>query len=206
MVLCITAVGKFYTDNVSKFITKDFSKKFDIHILTDKPELYPNYSTDLYYKSTFNFFDKISYGFTVIDKLQKSGFIIDADDLETFETVYSSFDLSSKYIQVLGYWDERGTLNNNDTKHINFWRFMKNYLKNNNISENNIYMVLEKMFFLPKLNYKHFLKYFESLRFLFEKNSRENEMWKGCVGNGEGVAVGYAFFRSKLLHKKIKIK
>jgi len=203
MVLCVTAVGKFYIDNLLNFTRTEFSKKFDIYILTDHPELFPDYNTDLYYKGTFNFFDKISYGFTVINKLQQSGFIVDADDLPTFDNLYNSFDTNSEYIQVQQYWDERGTFNYTDPDHISFWRFMKNFLKENNISENNIYMVLEKVLFLPKQNYSEFLNYFESLRFLFEKNSREQEMWRGGVGNGEGVAIGYAFYRSNLKHKRL---
>jgi len=203
MVLCTTAVGKSYNNILLEFLKSRFSKEFNIFILTDRPELYPSYNTDLYYKLTFNYFDKITYGINIVNRIKEPGFIVDSDDLLNFENLYSKFDTSSNMVQYLQHWNKEGTLNTILPEHEHFWEFMNDYLLKENISNKDIYMILEKVFFLPKRNYSNFLKYFESLRYNFEKNSRENGMHKNGVGNGEGVAFGYALLKSKIKHKKV---
>ena len=203
MVLCVSAVGQDYCNFTLDFLNSTFSKIFKVYIQTDKPELFQSYNTNIYYKSTFNFFDKISYGVKVIDTCKEPGFIVDADDLPHFQYYYDYFDIFSKDVQYLKYWNEKGTLDSNLPEYEYFWEFMKNILKKEKIPEDKIYMVLEKIFFFPSLDYSLFLSYFESLRYSFEKNSRENGTAKNGVGNGEGVAFGYALFKSKLSHKKV---
>lgn len=203
MVLCTTAVGENYNKFVLDFLTTDFSSNFKIHILTDRPELYQNVHTDLYYSKTFNYFDKITYGVTIINKLNTSGFIVDSDDILNFVNLYKKFDTSSELVQFLDYWNQKGTLDTNPSQYDHIWEFFHNFLKEKNIDRSNIYMVLEKVFFFPKFNYGAFINYFESLRFKFEENSRKFGMHKNGVGNGEGIALGYALYMSGLNHKKV---
>jgi len=203
MILCTTAVGKSYNKILLEFLKKEFSSNFNIFILTDLPELYPRYNTNLYYKNTFNYFDKITFGATVINKSKSPGFIVDSDDLMDFENLYSKFDTKSKKIQYLQYWNSIGTLDTILPEHQHFWNFMNSHIDKKGISSKDIYMVLEKVFFLPKRNYSNFIKYFESLRYIFEKNSRTHGMHKNGVGNGEGVAFGYALHLSGIKHKKV---
>lgn len=203
MILCTTAVGENYNKFVLDFLKTNFSSKFKIHILTDRPELYHSVSTNLYFKPTFSYFDKITYGVTVIDKLQLPGFIVDADDLMYLEGYYHWYNINENVVQYERYWNSDGKFGSILPKDEYFWNFIKDFFVTNDVPFDSIYLVLEKCIFLPKLDYKKLIFYFEKLRYLFEQNSIENGMHKGGVGNGEGVAFGYALYMSGLNHKRV---
>jgi len=204
--LTTCAVGDFYVNEVLEFLNTEFSKDFNIHVLTDKPHMFKNVTVDLYEKTTFNYFDKFIYGINKIQQYNSSVLMYDADILEWLEGDINNFDFNSDVIQFSNTWHAANTfgkLKFIELNGISFFDFFQNILKKENIDGNNITLVHEDKMFFPLQDYTEFLKYFTSLLKPFTENSYKFWGHKGAVGNGEGVAIGYALFKSNLPYRVI---
>ena len=202
--LTTCAVGDFYINEVLEFLNTEFSKDFNIHVLTDKPHMFKNVTVDLYEKTTFNYFDKFIYGIGKLQKLSSAGFIYDADVLKWFKGDYKIFNQNSNYIQFFNYWQGAETLDILNEEGKSFLNFFRLILQQENIQEKDIVLVHEDKMFFPKQDYTEFLLFFNKLLLPFVENSNRKWGHKGAVGNGEGAALGYALHKAELQHRLIK--
>ena len=90
-----------------------------------------------------------------------------------------------------------------DKQNIGYWKFLLDKLKQENIHPDNIMMVLEKKLWFPKQNYSTFINYFESLHLDFINQSIAANSANPALANGEGVALGYALYKSKLNYRNV---
>ena len=203
ILLSTSAVGDFYTQKVQEFLLCDFSKYFDIHILTDKPSLFKAHNVKEYKKDTFNYFDKFIFGLENINKEKRLGLIYDADELVNLERDFYLFDFKAPEIQFFQFWNTIGTFDSLPQEDDYFWSFFKDILKQKNIEESDILLIHEDRMLFPKFDYTDFLAIFKEMLQPFTDNSYNNHGHKGGVGNGEGVALGYTLYKTKLLYRVI---
>tara|TARA_B100001287_G_scaffold274819_1_gene280995 strand:+ start:4202 stop:4843 length:642 start_codon:yes stop_codon:yes gene_type:complete len=203
ILLTTCAVGDFYTEKVIKFLETDFSKNFNVHILTDEPLLFKGYNAQKYNQQPFNYFDKFIFGINKIHENKSLGLLYDADELCNLERDFTSFDFDLNKIQFFQYWNEEGTLNSLPPEDDYFWEFFKDIIKQEEIKENDILLIHEDRMLFPKYDYSNFLRIFKEMKEPFTENSFDHHGHKGGVGNGEGVALGYSLFKTGLPFKVI---
>ena len=202
--LTTCAVGDLYIEKVLSFLETDFSKNFNIHILTDKPYLFPKGPTvERYKEPIFNFFDKFIFGINKILENQSLGLLYDADELVNLERDYSYFDFDLPQLQFFQYWTDKGTLSSLPSEQHPFWDFFQKIIKREEIQENDVLLVHEDRMLFPLQDYSEFLTIFKSMKEPFTKNSYDHHGHKGGVGNGEGVALGYTLLKTNMPYKVI---
>ena len=202
--LTTCAVGDFYIEKVISFLETDFSKKFNIHILTDKPYLFDKGPTVVRYNyPVFNFFDKFIFGINKIQENKSLGLLYDADELVNLERDYSFFDFDLPQLQFFQYWTDKGTLSSLPPEQHPFWDFFQKIIKREEIQENDVLLVHEDRMLFPLQDYSEFLTIFKSMKEPFTKNSYDHHGHKGGVGNGEGVALGYTLLKTNMPYKVI---
>lgn len=203
ILLTTCAVGEFYIKKVVEFLSSDFSKNFNIHILTDEPSIFQGYNVQKYSKHPFNYFDKFIFGINKIHENNCLGLFYDADELVNLERDFPLFDFNLKKIQFFQYWNEVGTLNSLPPEDDYFWEFFKDIIKYEEIEENSILLVHEDRMLFPEYDYSDFLRIFKNMKDPFTKNSFKHHGHKGGVGNGEGVALGYTLLKTGMPYKVI---
>lgn len=201
--LVVTSVGELYNKSLLDFIQTDFSKNFKLYILTDSPHLFSNFNTTLYYKNTFSYFDKFLFGLKTLSIINDDGFIWDADELHTLESDIHRYDLKDDSIQFAGFWNNYETFDKLLSNQYGYWNFLTSKLDKEKIEYSNIFNIQEDKLWFPKNNYGEFLKCFEDLHIIFINNTIRHGTHKGGVANGEGVALGYSFYKSNLKFKSV---
>ena len=190
--LIISAVGEPYISDTLSFLKERNTAEHNIHILTDKPKLFPEYNTTCFYRSYFNFFDKFLFGLKVIEQTKQPGFIWDADLLSHFDTVHYKFNLEGKNPQFAGYWLEGNTLDYFIEERKHFFNLLDTWLEKNQLTRKDIYMLQEHWSFWPYRDYSKTVDLLSHLSHLFEANSRINGGHKNSFGNGEGAGISTA--------------
>jgi hypothetical protein len=201
--LIVTSVGDSYNKEVLKFINSEYSKNFNLFLLTDNPKLFHNINTTYYYKEVFSYFEKFLFGLKILNNLQEGGFIWDADELHTLESDISRYDTESDSIQFAGHWDEDGRFSSILKKEPFFWSFLFEKLKLENLTDVDFYTIQEDKIWFPKKDYTSFLNCLESLHIPFMVNSIKNGTHKNGIANGEGIALGYSIFKTNMKFKSV---
>lgn len=197
-----SAVGNKYVDCVKKFIEEN--PKQEIHLLTNIPEEFPTIHTYYYWKPIFNYFDNFIFGLSLVNKIQKNAFLWHSDQLEYFYHFKSDFNIDNNILQYRGGWEHGSSFNElyNHSDHTNkYWSFFKEYLKEKNelIFSSDIKVLWEAHLFLPNIDYKNTILDLHQLSKIFVNNSnKHNEKQIDKEGNGEGLAVGYSFWKNKI--------
>lgn len=201
--LVVTSVGDFYNKEVLNFINREYSKNFNLFLLTDNPKQFNNLNTTFYYKGVFSYFDKFLFGLKILNQLKEGGFIWDADELHTIQTDINRYDMSDDSIQFAGHWDEHGKFDSILKKEPNYWKFFEDLIKSENDSHPDFYTIQEDKIWFPKNDYTEFLNCFEGLHIPFMVNSIKHGTHKNGVANGEGIALGYSIFKTNMKFKSI---
>lgn len=197
-----SAVGNKYTDCVKKFIIENPNQ--EIHLLTNVPEEFPTLHTYYYHKPIFNYFDNFMFGLSLVNKIKRSSFLWHSDELECFNEFKSDFNPQLNILQYRGGWKHGSSFNEvyNYSEHTNeYWSFFKKYLEEKNEIDfsSDIKVFWEAHFFLPSIDYTNVILDLHQFSKSFVDNSNKyNEEQTDKEGNGEGLAVGYSFWKNKI--------
>ena len=88
MVLSVVAVGEQYINNCLPYLDKFKNNGYDIKILTDKPEKFIGYDTQLYENKIFSYFDKLLFSLRLVEKYNTDVLYIDSDWIQNVNDVF----------------------------------------------------------------------------------------------------------------------
>ena len=89
MIYATFITGNEYGPRYAQQVVREVKGK-DVHILTDKPELFPECKTELYDKEVFSYYDKLTFLVRkVIERKQRVTFI----DCDWFSGIHESFEM-----------------------------------------------------------------------------------------------------------------
>lgn len=203
ILLTTCAVGDFYVKKVVEFLLTDYSKLFDIHILTDNPLAFKGHKVYKYESNVFNYFDKFIFGLDKITKQNTPGLIYDAKKLSRLKQDLHCLDFKLDKIQFFQFWTHEGTIKSLPLSHQPFWEFFKKIIQQEKIEEDNILLIHEDRILFPIGDYSEFLTIFTSMKKPFTENSYKHHPHNNAVGNGEGVALGYTLLKTNSPYKVI---
>lgn len=210
----IIAKGSKHIDLLIK--NREFIRdNLNIVIYTDQIEVLDYYfkSADIrkYDEPIFRYFDKYKLTYDLVQEKKQPVMYIDISKLKSiFRTDLTYFDKNKiSHIYTNGNW--------NSLPNASRLRFFytkppkKGYLDNildyfekENISLDKINPIIEKTFVFP---FKDFMSdvmtVLESIRPLFEWNSKNKEHFYTGIGNGEGLALGYALAKCKVTNLRL---
>jgi len=184
--------------------------KFDIVIHTDEPDrikkFYKNADIRKYEQHVFRYFDKYTLTYKLVQEKKKPVMYIDAGRIRSiFSTDLPHFDEKKIYkIYTNSNWGgikNAASLKNMKSTYYEdgYWDNILDYFEQQGLSLDKITPLLERVFVFP-VNYELplVIDKLESVRQLFEHNSKHKKhVYKG-IGNGEGLALGYALAMCKI--------
>lgn len=211
----LIAKGSKYVDLFLKYYTL-IKGKADLVVYTDETFRVQNntVNTDVreYKESVFRYFDK--YKLTYELSLEKKSPILycDVGRLDVAPYVkFFNFD-STKINSVYTNSNWEGINNSSDLYNCNSPYFEKEYFNNivehfinSSVDHLEVVPYLERLFIFPykKWTFK-LIEELENLRELFESNSKNKTHVYPGIGNGEGLALGYALLKTKSSHKLLR--
>jgi len=210
----IIAKGSKHVDSLIK--SKQFIRdNLNLIIYTDQIEVLSYYfkNADIrkYNEPIFRYFDKYKLTYDLVQEKKEPIMYMDISKLESiFGTDLTYFDKTKiSDIYTNGNWNslpnasglrffytkppKKGYLDN-----------ILDYIEKQNIPLNTINPIIEKTFVFP---YKDFMTeiitVLESIRPQFEWNSKNKEHFYTGIGNGEGLALGYALAKCKITNLRL---
>jgi hypothetical protein len=140
MILSIVSVGDFYIDSCLPHLDKFKNKGYDIKVLTDKPEKFVGYETQLYENKIFSYFDKLLFPLRLIEKYNTDILYVDSDWIQNvpdhFINSFNGFD------EVL-YYDNWKDVTFNSYVNDYYWKDLIYYFNLNKIEYNHLILPLE---------------------------------------------------------------
>lgn len=188
---------------------------FDIVIHTDEPDrvkkFYKNADIRKYDEHVFRYFDKYTLTYKLTQEKKKPVMYIDTGRIRSiFSTDLPYFDEKNIYkIYTNSNWGSvksAASLRNIISPYFEdgYWNNILDYFEQQGLDLNKVNPLLERVFVFP-VNYEMplVINMLESVRHLFEENSKvKKHVYKG-IGNGEGLALGYALAMCKISNMTI---
>lgn len=204
--ILLIAFGKKYID----ILLEDYKlipKSYNLVIYTNDTNIVktklPSADVREYKENIFKYFDKISLTHKLTEEKNKSILYIDVGRLKEVPNLIWKIDLDTvSNIHYIGNWGSIKSANdlvNHKSEYFEdtYWDNILSIFKSK-YDLNQIPTILERLFILPhNKKMKKFISVFEKLRPLFEHTSvTKRNVYKG-IGNGEGLAMGYAILDSE---------
>lgn len=195
--LTLIAVGDEYVNQLINNIQKFNKELWDIHILTDKPDLlkadeaFQSYSIYTYTNTVFSYFDKLLFTLRVLKEQKKNVMCVDTDKL---------FLLSDKFLNLIhDYREFRYYSINRWAPYFNHlqdngeWRVIYKYFKYLDMDTNKIRNFWEEVFYFPYhiFSNRQINVDIETLKPIFEYRSIIDGWSRPSLGEGEGIALGF---------------
>jgi hypothetical protein len=180
----IVAVSDFYISELQK--NWDKLEDWDVCVLTNKPEEFPNaFYVEEYKNFIFSYVQKITFALRTLIKFKRGGLLIDADNLVGLPKTFFNKHHTYEHIQVVEYWNISIKELKKSELFINLQRFTKEFdvdlTKVKPISENIIYFPYTPL--LVDILYD-----VERTKPIVEYTSLFNNDF-GYLGHGEGLAL-----------------
>jgi len=211
----LIAKGKKYTDILFR----------DYHLIADKAKLVvytdntnkvkerlTNLDVREYTESTFRYFDKYTLAYKLSQEIKKPVLYCDVGRLDVNAYVnFFNFD-STKIDSIFTNSNWQGVYSSKDLINLNspyfekgYWNNIVEYFENTGISPSKVVPYLERLFIFPYESWvSNVIHEVENIRELFENNSRNKTHVYPGIGNGEGLALGYALSKTKSKHKFLR--
>lgn len=129
MIYCTFAVGNFWNTTLRQSGLTPFSKENEVHILTDRPELYPYAKATKYDRDVFSYYDKLPFMFDIIKDRKERVMFFDADNLGYIKAInVDEFDDESIYSDTLYNYSEKTQRYFEDKRHtalLSLWPIFK---------------------------------------------------------------------------------
>lgn len=189
---------------------------FNLIIHTDAPKLvektFKNADIRKYNEPTFRYFDKYSLTYNITQEINEPVMYIDTGRIKSiFSTNMPYFDKST--IQKLYTFSNWGgvksafSLRSFSSPYFEdgYWDTILDYFEQEGLNLNKIHPLLERVFIFPtdgKMS--TVIEALENVREIFERNSREKTHVYSGIGNGEGLALGYALTKTNTSYNLLK--
>jgi len=215
--LVLIAKGTKY---VNKLITDAhlIGDHLDVTIFTDEVDrvskFFKQASIRKYEQHVFRYFDKFKLTYEVLLEKQQPVMYLDAKRIKSIcgdATDLTYFDSSKiNHFYTQGNWAKPNALA------LRGWRsryvadhYFDNILdaiEGDGIDLKDVSVILERVFVMPvNKNTPRVMEALESVRWLFEQNSKNKENVYSGIGNGEGLALGYALRKNNVNHRTLNL-
>ena len=211
MILALVCVGKSHNEDFFNMQTeiKRFSDNgWDIHILTDKPNLFPIGTIHLYHNKIFSYVDKLLFTFRLIKNNKSDVLYVDHNWLHNINDKFVKNFKGSSSILFYDWW---GTEFKSDGTYTPVWKkFIENkldyyeelysYWDAIQFDYSNIVVLRENFLYFPYTNYTDdIMLEIEKLKPLLEYSTlKYSKGMCDVYGNGEGIALGVIIDKYKL--------
>jgi hypothetical protein len=202
MILALVLVGETYTNNPEetiKQINRFQSKGWDVYVLTDKPELFPNVKTEFYQNKIFSYFDKLLFSLRMVEKTNQGVLYIDHDFGENLtDYFFQNFKHPKDYIfyETWQKWDGENSRYIPWDKFDDYFDsyYVPIYLYFNKIGFNysELTTIRECLMYFPSDEHISKIIYeMEKIKPIFDYMSIVGKSEFSCYGSSEGVALSY---------------
>jgi hypothetical protein len=204
MILTLVLVGENYTSNPDeaiKQIERFKNRGWDVYVLTDKPELFPNTKTEYYQNKIFSYFDKLLFSLRIAEKTKQNVLYIDHDFGENLtDYFFKNFKETKDYVffEKWQKWDET------NKKYVPWDKFgdyfsvyylpIYLYFKKINFDYNELTTIRECYMYFPyDDNTTRIIYEMEKIKPIFDYMSVVEQSGFSCYGSSEGIALSYIF-------------
>jgi hypothetical protein len=203
-ILTLAAVGEHYIKSAQTHLHKFKLADWDIHILTDAPEEFPEFKTYLYTNTVFSYFDKLLFSFRVLKEQKKGVVCLDADKLFLISDKF--INTQHDYPEFRYYSINRWAPYFSHLQDNGVWSIIYRYFKYLDMETDNIKNIWEEVFYFP---YNIFQNRqinidIETLKPIFEYRSIIDGWSRPSLGEGEGIAIGFLIEKYGLDHLRFE--
>jgi hypothetical protein len=219
MILAIVCVGKSLNVDFEDMLIqiKRFeSNGWDIHILTDKPELFSIGKTYMYENKIFSYVDKLLFTFRLMRNNKSDILYVDHNWLSNLNDNFVKEFKSDGSILFYDWWGTEwlgdGTYSpvwkRFIDKKLDYYNELYSYWDFINFDYSNIIVLRENCLYLPYMNFvDDIILEIEKIKPLLEYSTlRYSKGLCNRYGNGEGIALGLVIDKYKLKLNKIDKK
>ena len=199
-ILTLTAVGEHYIKSAQTHLHKFKLADWDVHILTDTPEEFPEFKTYLYTNTVFSYFDKLLFSFRVLKEQKKGVVSLDADKLFLISDKF--INTQHDYPEFRYYSINRWAPYFNHLQDNGAWNIIYKYFKYLDMETGNIKNFWEEVFYFPYniFENRQINVDIETLKPIFEYRSIIDGWSRPSLGEGEGIAIGFLIEKYGLDH------
>lgn len=197
MILAIVAVGRQYIDNAKIHIPKYIRRGWDVRVLTDETESFPNVKTYKYSNKVFSYIDKLLFPLRLVEELKQPVLYIDADWIDFISDELILNFKQTNEVLYFGNWPDGKYFSDN---HIEYFEPLLTYFKKNNFEYNKLLTMLEYVHFFPYIsNIADVIYDLERIKPIFDYQSIiKKTYFYPKIGNGEGVALSYTLYKNNI--------
>jgi len=196
MVLSVVAVGEQYINNCLPYLDKFKNNGYDIKILTDKPEKFIGYDTQLYENKIFSYFDKLLFSLRLVEKYKTDVLYIDSDWIQNVNDVFIKNFNGSNNVLYYDNWENDLFIN-----YINdfYWKDLLFYFNLYKIDHFHLKLPLEWIFYFPNIdNVSQVLFDLEKIKPIFDWISTVVPSQYNGNGNGEGLGLSHVLDKNNI--------
>jgi hypothetical protein len=196
MVLSVVAVGEQYINNCLPYLDKFKNNGYDIKILTDKPEKFIGYDTQLYENKIFSYFDKLLFSLRLVEKYKTDVLYIDSDWIQNVNDVFIKNFNGSNNVLYYDNWENDLFIN-----YINdfYWKDLLFYFNLYKIDHLHLKLPLEWIFYFPNIdNVSQVLFDLEKIKPIFDWISTVVPSQYNGNGNGEGLGLSHVLDKNNI--------
>ena len=215
--LVLIAKGTGYVDKLIN--DRDLlGDHLDVTIFTDEVErvskFFKGTTIRKYEEHTFRYFDKFKLTYKVLLEKQQPVMYIDVKRLKSIcgdATDLTYFDSSKiQHFYTQGNWAKPNALalRNWKSPYVTDGYFdnILDAIEAAGTDLETVSVILERVFVMPiNKNTPKVIEALESMRWLFEDNSKNKENVYAGIGNGEGLALGYALRKNNINHRTLNL-
>jgi hypothetical protein len=205
MILAIVAVGKQYIDNAKLHLPKYIQNGWDVRVLTDEPQSFPDLKTYKYSNKVFSYIDKLLFPLRLVEELKQSVLYVDADWIDF---ISDELILNFKSTKKVLYFDNWPDGENFSYNHIEYFEPLITYFTKKKFDYNNLPTMLEYLYYFPYIsNIADVIYDLERIKPIFDYQSIITKTYfYPRIGNGEGVALSYALYKNNVSTEKFQSK
>jgi hypothetical protein len=196
MILSVVGIGNSYREKIKENIGRFIKKGWEVHILTDKPNDFIGFNTKEYNEPIFSYIDKLIFALELSKTFMKNVVYIDATWLGNLSDDFvEKFEGEEDFLY-------KSTWNNGDylSNYLDsgYWSIFKKFIDKTPIKCENILAIEERILYFPyHEKTQNIIDTIKELKPIFEEMSKtQKTKYYPNIGNGEGVALGYAFLKN----------
>lgn len=197
MILAVVAVGTKYIYKVKQHLPKYIENGWDVNILTDEPNSFPNLKTYQYSNKIFSYIDKLLFPLRLVESSKQEVLYIDADWMEFIsDELILNFKPIDKVLYY-GEWPEGKYFLNTD---LQYFEPLVSYFQKIEFDYNKLILMIEYLHYFPYINNIENVIYdLERIKPIFEYQSIiKKTYYYPAVGNGEGVGLSYVLSKNNV--------
>ncbi len=213
--LLVIAVGSKYTDLLIENY-KYLLNRVEVVVYTDDKEkltkAIPTADIRIYNEDTFRYFDKYTLTHQLTKEKRRAVLYVDVGRIDIYlkSNRFISFPKNIKHMYTDSNWGgvpNASLLSDFKVSWLEdgYFNNIIEHFNNNRVNPKDITPLLERIFIIPYTStVDKVIIELEKLRELFENNSKSKINTYTGVGNGEGLALGYALYKTDFKNRFLK--